>query len=55
MPKYAVTFAQYWEYEVEADNEDEAFDNAYHEFVSEMLYPVANTNYDEYLVEEVEE
>ena len=43
---YKVTFTQLYTYKVEADNEDEAFNKAHKEFVSEMCYPVANTLYD---------
>lgn len=46
MKNYTVTFTLYYTYEVEADNEDEAFDNAYEEFCSDMRYPVASTSYD---------
>ena len=43
---YRVTFEQYHTYEVEAASEDEAFDKAYKEFLSEMRRSVANTWYD---------
>lgn len=44
--KYLVTFEKYYTYEVEANNEDEAFDNAYEDFRCDMRYPVADTSYD---------
>ena len=49
--KYTVRFEQYYTYEVEASSEDEAFDKAHKEFVSEMCYPVANTLYDSWDIE----
>lgn len=45
--KYTVIFTQYHEYEVEAEDEEKAFNVAHREFVSDMRTPVANTNYDE--------
>ena len=55
MKNYTVTFTLYYTYEVEADNEDEAFDNAYEEFCSDMRYPVASTSYDFVHIECAEE
>lgn len=55
MKKYRVIFTQYYEYEVEAKNDDEAHDKAYKEFAAEMRYPVANTIYDEVEVECLDE
>lgn len=46
MKRYTVTFTQYHTYEVEAENEHEAENEAYKEFDSDMHYPVANTFYD---------
>lgn len=43
---YTVTFVQYHTYEVEADDENEAFDNAYDEFQSDMRCSIACVNYD---------
>ena len=48
---YTVKFEQHHTYKVEANNEDEAFDKAHKEFVSDMRYPVANTFYDFYDIE----
>ena len=45
--KYIVSFVQYYHYEIDAESEDSAFDNAYKEFLSEMRSSVANTMYDE--------
>ena len=44
--KYTVTFEKYYTYEVEANDYDEAFDNAYEEFKSDMRYLVADMSYD---------
>lgn len=46
-----ITFTQYYEYEVEANNEDEAFDKAYELYHAEMVSPIAKTHYDEYDIE----
>lgn len=43
---YKVTFVQYHTYTVDAEDEDNAFHEAYDEFQSDMHYPVANTWYD---------
>lgn len=53
--KYKVQFTQYYSYEVEAKDEDTAFEEAYKEFCSDMCYPVARTYYDEVEIEEIEE
>ena len=53
--RYSVCFTQYFEYEVEAENEDEAFDEAFEEFESDMRCPIANTNYDDVEIREIEE
>lgn len=55
MPKYKVWFTQYYSYEVEAEDEDTAFEEAHEEFRSDMCYPVARTCYDEVEIEEMEE
>lgn len=51
MNKYMVTFTQYNDYEVEAHNEDAAFDKAYEEFRVDMSRPIARTWYDNIEVE----
>ena len=53
--KYAIRFIQSYEYEVEAENENEAFDEAFEEFESDMRCPIANTNYDDVEIREIEE
>ena len=45
--KYYVSFIQYHNYEVEADNESEAENKAYNQFANDMRYPVAQTWYDD--------
>ena len=45
--KYIVTFEKYYEYEVEGNNADEAYENAYAEFEEDMLHPVVDTSYDD--------
>ena len=52
--KYKVTFVQYHEYTVEAEDENEAEDVAYKEFQSDMRRPVAQTWWDEIEVKEDE-
>ena len=54
MSKYAVSFIQYNTYEVEAENEEEAFDNAHNLFVTEMRQPIAHTHYDDCEVYELD-
>lgn len=51
---YDVRFYQVFEYEIEAEDEEEAFNKAHKEFIAEMCRPIANTNYDDYEIEEVE-
>lgn len=61
MAKAWVTFVQYYNVEVEVDDElleedpqgaeDEAFDKAYEDFESYMCMPLAHTNYDEVEIE----
>ena len=48
---YKVIFEQYHSYYVEADSEEEAFNKAHDEFISDMQYPIANTRYDSYNIE----
>lgn len=52
--EYVVTFVQNHVYFVEADDECEAEDKAYEQFRSDMRTPIANTHYDEVIVEEEE-
>lgn len=54
--RYSVTFIQYSNYEVEeAKNESDAIDKARKLFVRDRMHPVANVNYDEVEVEELDE
>lgn len=53
--KYGVTFIQYHYYEVEAESEDEARVLADDEFYNDMCMPIANTHYDAWEIEELEE
>lgn len=53
--EYEVTFTKYYVYEVTAESEEEAFDSAYEDFVSDMRRPIANIFYDDVEVEEVGE
>lgn len=43
---YKVTFVQYHVYEVDADDENDAFHEAYDEFQSDMRCSIADTSYD---------
>lgn len=53
--QYIVTFTQYHEYWVEANNEEEAEKHGYEMFVSDMRTPIANIGYDEVSVEPQED
>ena len=55
MKKYCVTFTTYEEYEIEAENEDEAKKLAIEELESDRYTPIADTHYDEVDINEVEE
>ena len=55
MKNYVVTFTQYYTYQVEANNEQDAENNAYNLFKQEMYYPVANTSYDKLEIECLDE
>lgn len=50
---YNVIFTTYDQYEVEAENENQAIGFAKHLFLNERSSPIANTHYDEVEVEEV--
>ena len=45
--KYTVTFVKYYDYEIEANNENEAMDKAYEEYCNSMHSPIADTTYDD--------
>ena len=51
MRNYHVTFSKYYDYDVEAYNEDDAHDKAYEMYASEMRSPIADTTYDEMDIE----
>ena len=55
MPKYKICFIQYYSYEVEAEDEDVAFEEAHEVFCSDMRDPIARTYYDEVEIEKIEE
>lgn len=55
MATYEVGLIQSHCYEIEADSEEEAFDKAMDEFLSDMCRPIANTDYDDYFIDEVKE
>jgi len=42
---YTVTFTKYYEYEVEAKDEDKAIEIAERNFVHDMCGPIADTTY----------
>ena len=52
MNKYTVTFIKYYNYDIEANNEDEAIDIAFEEgFYRDTHSPIADYTYDEVEVE----
>lgn len=53
--KYTVRFAQWYDYEFEADSEDEAIELAQEEFWHDMRSPLANLAWDEMIVEDENE
>lgn len=50
--KYTVRFVQWYNYEFEADNEDEAVELAQEEFKHDVRSPIANLVWDEMIVED---
>jgi hypothetical protein len=50
--KYTVNLARWYLYEIEAGSIDEAIDKATNEYISDMSYPVYNTEYDSCIVED---
>ena len=52
MATYTVHFIQEYTYEVEAKDVDEVIENAEEEFSFDMCSPVANTVWDEMIVED---
>ena len=55
MATYEIAFLQTHCYEIEANSEEEAFDEAVDEFYHDMHRPIANTEFDDYSIEEVDE
>lgn len=55
MATYEVGFIQSHCYEIEADSEEEAFNKAMDEFLDDMHRPIADTNYDDYFIDKVDE
>lgn len=55
MNKYIVTFVQYYDYEVDADNKQDAKVKAYRQFTDDVSSPIANFDYDEVIIERCEE
>jgi hypothetical protein len=51
--KYCIKFAQWYEYEVEAENIDEAIEAAEENFCDDMRSPIANIVWDEVVVDEI--
>jgi len=51
--EYNVIFIQQYEYIVEAENDEEAFKKGHEEFISECSMPIANTEYDDVIIEEI--
>jgi hypothetical protein len=45
--RYRVTFTQYYEYEVEAETDDEAEEIAFEDFEAAMRSPIARLYYDD--------
>lgn len=54
MAKFTVKFAQWTEYEIEADSVDEAIEQAEEEFESDMRSPIANIVWNEMIVDNEE-
>lgn len=50
--KYTVRFAQWYDYEFEADNGDEAVELAQEKFRHDMRSPIAKLIWDEMIVED---
>lgn len=48
---YTISFAQWVSYEIEADNINEAIEQAEKQFDKDMRSPIANTIWDEMIVE----
>lgn len=55
MATYEVAFIQTYCYEVEANSEKEAFDEAREAFDEEVRRPTANTGYDDFSIDKIDE
>ena len=55
MTKYRVTFTTHEEYEVEAENESQAYRKAENELRSDRCRPIADIHYDERDIEKIED
>lgn len=55
MATYEIAFLQTHCYEIEADSEEEAYNETVDEFYRDMCEPTANTEFDDYCIEEVDE
>ena len=55
MAKYRVTFTTYKEYEVDAENENEALNEAERELRADRSIPISDTHYDEKDIEKIED
>ena len=55
MKKYRVMFTEHYEFEVEAENEDEAYEIGFGDCQCEKNCSIAHTNYDEVEVECLDE
>lgn len=55
MNKYTVTFVQYYDYEVDANNMQDAKVKAHRQFIDDVSSPIANSGYDEVIVERWDE
>ena len=53
MPRFEIIFTRYYSYDIEAETEDEAVEEAKEMFVTDMRYPIAG--YDDIEVIEMEE
>ena len=53
MNKYKVVFTTYEEYEIEADSEEEALNEAERQLENDRRSPVANSAYDSMEIEEL--
>lgn len=55
MPRYLVTYTQCYEYEIDAEDESEALDEAERQFKDDMYEPLCRTDWDGRHIEKIEE